>query len=106
MVGVDDGRGRDLVSAVKRAEAPDEREGGSTRGDWSCGCIIPRGREREARIRLRGGIARAWRTNILEAPGEALTVGADGVRLPAPGKSSPSPSAPVAASSTLPLEPA
>ena len=41
----------------------------------------PTGREREARIRLRGGVRAAWRTNILEALGESLPVGADGVRL-------------------------
>jgi hypothetical protein len=47
----------------------------------------PTGREREARIRLRGGFRAAWRTNILEALGESLPVGADGLRLTlAPGK--------------------
>ncbi|HEX2513113.1 MAG TPA: glycoside hydrolase family 38 C-terminal domain-containing protein, partial [Chloroflexota bacterium] len=88
VVGVDEPDGAGImVSAVKRAEAPDEREGGSHEGRVIVRLYNPTGREREARIRLRGGFRAAWRTNILEALGESLPVGADGLRLTlAPGK--------------------
>ena len=88
MAGVDEPDGAGImVSAVKRAEAPDEREGGSHEGLVIVRLYNPTGREREARIRLRGGFRAAWRTNILEALGESLPAGADGLRLTlAPGK--------------------
>jgi alpha-mannosidase len=88
VVGIDepDGAGV-MVSAVKRAEAPDEREGGSHEGRVVLRLYNPTREEREARIRLRGGIRAAWRTNILETPGESLPVGGDGLRLAlAPGR--------------------
>ena len=66
------------VSAVKRAEAADEREGGTRTGLLVVRLYNPSPAGAQARVRLRGGIARAWWANILEAPGEALPVGDGG----------------------------
>jgi hypothetical protein len=69
-----------VVSAIKRAEAPDEREGGAHAGRLVVRLYNPAPEATRARVRLRGGIARAWRANILEAPQEPLAAeaGADG----------------------------
>jgi hypothetical protein len=60
------------VSAFKRAEAADEREGGTHAGRLVLRLYNPAPAPAPARVRLRGGIGRAWRANILEAPQEPL----------------------------------
>jgi alpha-mannosidase len=63
-----------VLSAMKRAEAPDEFEGGDPGGQLVLRLYNPTSREQPARLRLRGGITAARRANILEQPGEHLPV--------------------------------
>ncbi len=63
-----------VLSAMKRAEAPDEHEGGDPGGRLVLRLYNPTSTTQQARIRLRGGISRAWCANILEQPGDELPV--------------------------------
>ena len=66
-----------MLSACKRAEAPDEADGGEPGGPLVLRLYNPTRREQPVRISLRGGIARARAASILEAAREELPL-ADG----------------------------
>jgi alpha-mannosidase len=63
-----------MVSACKRAEAPDPFEAGDPQGRLALRLYNPTPAPRQARISLSVPIQGAWRSTILEEEGEPLEV--------------------------------
>jgi alpha-mannosidase len=70
-----------VLSALKRAEAPDQFEAGDPDGLLVVRVYNPSWHSALARVRLWGGIERAWRGSILETRGDELPLHGDTVSL-------------------------
>ena len=75
-----------MLSAMKRAEAPDEGEDGAPSGSLVLRLYNPTRQEQSARITLRQPITRARRANILEQPAEDLPLQDGALSLTLPRK--------------------